>query len=104
MALAYSLAPVFLFLFAKEVSGRLAPSFAAALLWSLISPGVAIPRLAQDLGTPWGLRRLRNIVFWGEGPHNLALCLLPSALLLVARYWKQPSPRRFGAAGLAVAA
>ncbi len=104
MALAYSLAPVFLFLFAKEVSGRLAPSFAAALLWSLTSPGVAIPRLAQDLGTPWGLRRLRNIVFWGEGPHNLALCLLPAALLLMARYWKRPSPRRFGAAGLAVAA
>jgi hypothetical protein len=104
MALAYSLAPVFLFLFAREVSGRFAPSFVAALLWSLISPGVMIPRLAQDLGTPWGLRRLRNIVFWGEGPHNLALCLLPGALLLMARYWKRPSLRRFGVAGLAVAA
>jgi len=103
MALAYSLGPVFLFLFAKEVSGRFAPSFAAALLWSLISPAAAIPRMVQDLGTPWGLRRLRNIVFWGEGPHNLALCLLPLALLLVARYFKKPSPRRFGMAGLGVA-
>ncbi|MGA2118264.1 MAG: hypothetical protein ABSH56_26365 [Bryobacteraceae bacterium] len=104
MALAYSLAPVFLFLFAKEVSGRFAASFAAALLWSILSPGVLIPRLAQDLHTLWGLRRLRNIVFWGEGPHNIALCLLPAALWLMARYLKRPGFRRFGAAGLAVAA
>jgi hypothetical protein len=104
MALAYSLAPVFLFLFAREVSGRFAPSLAAAVLWSLTSPAVLIPRLARDLGTPWGLRRLRNLVFYGEGPHSLALCLLPLGLLLIARYWKRLSLRRFGAAGLAVAA
>src|SRR5579863_2058979 len=35
-ALAYCLGPVFLFLFARRLSGRAWPSFAAGLLWSLI--------------------------------------------------------------------
>jgi hypothetical protein len=103
-ALAYSLAPVFLYLFAARLSGRRAASLAAALLWSLFSPSILIPRILEDLGTPWGLRRLQNIVFYGETPHNLALCLLPAALLLLARYLERMTPRRFALAALAGAA
>lgn len=104
IALAYSLAPVFLFLFAYKESQHLAPSFLAAVLWSLFSPSVLIPKLLEDLGSPFGLRRLQNIVFYGEAPHNLALCLLPLALLLLLRFLDRSTPRRFAVSVLAVAA
>jgi hypothetical protein len=103
-ALAYSLAPVFLFLFARKESQRLAPSLLAAVLWSLFSPSVLFPKILEDLGTPWGPRRLQNIVFYGETPHNLALCLLPVALLLLSRFLDKSTPRRFALSVLAVAA
>lgn len=103
-ALAYSLAPVFLFLFAREISGRIAPSAWAAVLWPLFSPSIIFPTLFRDLNTPWGLRRLRNIVVFGETPHNVALCLLPIALLLTWRYLDRPTARRFALAVFATAA
>jgi hypothetical protein len=103
-ALAYSMAPAFLFLFADRVSGRWLASFSAALLWSVFSPSVLIPRLLKEMGTAWGLRRLRNVVFYGETPHDLALCLLPVALLLLAHYLERMTPRRFAVCVLATAA
>lgn len=103
-ALAYSLAPVFLFLFALGVSGRLAPSVWAAILWSLLSPSIVFPQLLHDLGTPWGLRRLHNIVIYGETPHNVAICLLPISLLFTWRYLETPTIRKFALAALAAAA
>jgi hypothetical protein len=103
-ALAYSLGPVFLFLFARKVSGRVAPSLAAALAWSLFSPALLIPRFFGDIGTFWGLLRLRTIVYYGETPHNVALSLLPLAWLLLVRYWEAPRPRRFAAAAVVASA
>ncbi len=103
-ALAYSLAPVALFLFALAVSGRLAPSASAGVLWSLVSPSIIFPDLLHEMGTPWGIRRLRDIVFWGDTPHNVAMCLLPISLLLTWRYLDQPTTRRFALAALAAAA
>ncbi len=79
-AMAYSLAPVFLFLFAREVSGRIAPSALAALLWSLVSPSIIFPTLFRDLntylacgasGTSWFLARRRTT------SHSVC-CQLPS--------------------------
>jgi hypothetical protein len=104
-ALAYSLGPVFLFLFARRHSGRMAPSAWAALLWSLFSPAVILfPELLADMGTVWGIKRLKNIVFYGETPHNLALCLLPLSLLLTMRFLDAPSMRRFAVAVVGVVA
>jgi hypothetical protein len=103
-ALAYSLAPVSLFAFAAWMSGRTTGAFSAALLWSLFSPSVALPIILTDAGSPWVLRRLQNIVFWGETPHNVSIALVPLALLLLARYLKEPGARKFAAAVLAFAA
>jgi hypothetical protein len=103
-ALTYSVAPVFLFWFVRKLTGRIAPGVWAALLWSLFSPSVLVPEILQDTGSLWVSRRLKNIVFYGEVPHNLALCLLPLALLLLARSWEKPGPRRFVLAVLAAAA
>ncbi len=102
-ATVYSLGPVFLFLFARKLSGRAAPAFLAALLWTLVSPSSAIPKLLADIGAPWGSRRLMNVVWYGETPHNMSMSLLPLALLLMARSFDNTSPRRFALAVLAVA-
>lgn len=104
-ALAFSLAPVFWFLLARKVSGRIAPSFGAALLWSLYSLAFPIRRfLEKDAEPLWGSRRLMNIVYFGETPHNLALCLLPLALLALTAYLEKASARRFAVAVVASAA
>jgi hypothetical protein len=104
-ALAFSLAPVFWFLLARKVSGRIAPSFGATLLWSLYSLAFPIRRfLEKDAEPLWGSRRLTNIVYFGETPHNLALCLLPLALLALAAYLDNVSRRKFALAVLASAA
>jgi len=103
-ASAYALAPVSLFLFAAHISGRTAPAFAAALLWSLFSPSLLVPKILADAGTPWALRRLQNVVYWGETPHDVALALFPLALWLLARHLAQPRARRFALAVLAFAA
>jgi hypothetical protein len=103
-AMAYCLAPVLLFLFARKISGRTAPAFAAALLWSVFSPSVLIPKILADVGTAWGSRRLQTVVFYGEIPHNLALALLPLALLALIGFLNKPSPRRLAAAVCAIAA
>jgi hypothetical protein len=97
-ALSYSLAPVFLFVFVREASGRFAPALWSAMLWTLFSPSALVPVVRHDMGAFFGSRRLMNIVFYGEEPHNLALCLLPVALLLIARN------RRFAGIVIATAA
>jgi hypothetical protein len=104
LALTYSLAPVFLFLFSQGISGRLAPSVWAALLWSLLSPAALFPRLWTDTGMHWGMRRLKNIVFYGESPHSVALSLLPLSLWLTARFLDRPTARRLAAAVVAAVA
>lgn len=103
-ALIYSLAPVLLFLFARWLSGSVPAAAGAAVLWSLVSPSALFPQILRDMGTPWGIRRLQNIVVYGETPHNFALCLLFAALLLIGRFLDRPSPRRFAAGAIASAA
>jgi len=103
-ALAYCLAPVFLFLFARNISGRTAPAFAAALLWSVCSPSMLIPKILADVGTAWGSRRLQTVIFYGEIPHNLALALLPLALLALTGFLNKPTRRKLALAVCAVAA
>lgn len=97
-ALGYSAGPAFLFLFAWNLSGDFAASVWAGVLWSLISPSALL------LGPPWGARRLMNVVFWGETPHNLALPLLFIALILILRVFERPTIRRLAHAALAAAA
>ena len=103
-ALAYSLAPATLFLFAVKLSGRAIPSFAAALMWTLLSPSVLLPAVRANLGAVFGLRRLQTVVTYGEVPHAVAICLMPVALLAIYRYLERCTARRFAIGVLASAA
>jgi hypothetical protein len=78
----YCLGPVTLFWFLTKYTGRTAPSFAAGLLYSVISPSAALlPEIRADIGGLLHARRLQCVVHYGEGPHVAALALIPLAIL-----------------------
>lgn len=88
----YCLGPVLLFVCAFRLSGQLNPSFAAALLYSLTSPSVLFRVVRTDLGGWFYARRLHTVVNYGEVAHNIALALLPLAVLLA---WLAITRRKF---------
>jgi hypothetical protein len=93
IAILYALGPVALFWLALRFSGSRVYSFAAALFYSLVSPvAFLIPAVARDLGSVWRPRRLQCLILYGEGPHVVALTLLPVALLLVIVAWEKHRP------------
>jgi len=86
LAFAYCCGPVALFWLAWEWSESLALSVAAALAFSLTSPAEWLIReLRMGSEAHWGPLRLNNIVWYGEAPHNVALAMLPVALLFLYR-------------------
>ncbi|HVV47534.1 MAG TPA: hypothetical protein VHC72_20125 [Bryobacteraceae bacterium] len=86
LALAYCCGPVTLFWLAWDWSESLALSFSAGLAYSLTSPAEwLVPVLRFFPGGHLGALRLQNLVFYGEGPHTVALALLPLAFLFLRR-------------------
>jgi len=86
LATLYCLGSVTLFWFAYEWSGVFWMSFLAGLTDSLLSFS---PMFIRDIRVApagvWGAQRLYNLVYYGEGPHNLAVTLLPLGLLFLHR-------------------
>jgi len=105
LAVAYCLGPVTLFWFAWDWSRSLSLSFLAGLCFSLVSPAaLLIPALRV---APAGISmplRLYNLVYYGEGPHIVALALFPVALLLLRRAMERPGRWSIAGAILACAA
>ena len=102
-ALMYCLGPVTLFWMSYRLSGARVASFAASLLYSLFSPSlILMPSVLEDLGTSLGPRRLQSLVYWGEGPHVMAMTLLPVAVVALAAALKKPSPIRVYGAAIAL--
>jgi len=85
-AFAYCCGPVTLFWLAWEWSESITLSLSAALAFSLTSPAeLLIRELRIGSDAHWGALRLNNLVFYGEAPHNVALAMLPLALLFLHR-------------------
>jgi len=80
----YAVGPVFLFWLAWRISKALVPSFLAALAYSVFSGSAIFHAFRLDMGGAANLWRLRTLVFYGEGPHNTELAVLP--LVLLAAY------------------
>lgn len=104
-AVSYALGPVTLFLLALKLSRSRVCAFAAALLYSVTSPSAwLIPAVRQDVGGIWHGRRLQALVQYGEGPHVLAMTLLPLALLALIVALEKRRPGWWLLAALALAA
>ena len=98
----YCLGPVTLFWFLQKHSGRTAPSFAAALLYSVFSPSAALlPEIRADIGGLLHARRLQCLVHYGEGPHVASLALIPLAILALELAFTSRRPFHFLLAVLA---
>jgi hypothetical protein len=86
LAFAYCLGPAALFWFAWEWSASLALSLGAGLAYSLTSfAELLLPILRVNADGHWVPLRLYNLIHYAEDPHNLALTLLPFALLFLKR-------------------
>jgi hypothetical protein len=99
------LGPVTMFLFALSFTGSRLWSLLGAVAYSLISPSYALfPAVEKDRGLvqlPW---RIQVLAKYGEGPHNVALTLLPLTLLAVWRACTKHSYSKVLAAALLLAA
>ena len=86
LAFAYCCGPVTLFWLAWDWSESIALSLSAALAFTLTSPAEILVRVLR-IGSEahWGALRLNDLVFFGEAPHNVALAMLPLALLFLHR-------------------
>ncbi len=102
--LAYILGPLALYWFVAAFSRSKWIAFVAALFYSLFSPAVLlVPEIAVHTGAASGARRLQTLVSFGEGPHMLALALIPVALLVLWRALEKPSAGRILLAALGTA-
>jgi hypothetical protein len=105
LAMAYCSGPVALFCFAWEWSESLATGFIAGLAYSLYSPAeLLIPVLRLNAEGHYGPLRLFNLIHYAEDPHNLALSLLPLALLFLHRVIVRPGPTNAAGAAVSCAA
>ena len=83
-ALVYCLQPVTLFWLCYRITNSRGYGFAAAVFYSLLSPSAFLSTVIRDdLGGLWFARRYQTLVHYGEGPHNLALLLIPLAILFL---------------------
>jgi hypothetical protein len=104
-ALFYAAGPVTLFWLALVLYRSLWPALAVGLLYSLFSPSCWLAAaVRRDAGSVWHARRLQALVQYGEGPHLVAMALIPVALLLLMFALRRPSASRGFAAALGLAA
>ena len=102
-AVLYSLGPIALFFLALRISRSLPYSFAAAVLYSLISPSNFLSTAVRNDGGLWHARRLQALVQYGEGPHIAALTLIPLVLLLLVVAFEKRRPAWWFLAALGLA-
>jgi hypothetical protein len=104
-AAVYALGPAALFWAALRLGAGRAAAFAASLGYSLVSPACfLVPVIRADTGGWFGPRRLVTLVRYGEGPHLLALLLLPVAIGMLHVAIEKRKPSRYFGAALALAA
>ena len=105
VAALYALAPAALFWTAWRLGARRSTAFAAALLFSLLSPSCwLVPVVRADSGGWFGPRRLITLVRWGEGPHTASVLFLLLAIGLLHVAMEKPRPLHTVAAALGLAA
>lgn len=83
-ALLYCLGPVAVWWAVWRLSGSRVWALAAGALFAVTSPSaLLVPSIRADIGGPFHLRRLYDMVVYGEYPHVAALMLAPVALVVL---------------------
>ncbi len=103
--LLYVLGGVTVLWLARTMSGSRTTGLVAGLGYSLLSPSAWLfPAIAEDMGTILGPRRFQDLAQYGEGPHIVALTLIPVALIALRAALRKTTPARVLLAAIAVAA
>lgn len=103
-ALLYCLGPVTLWWAVERFSGSRVWALAAALLFSVTSPAaLLIPSIRADTGGVFHLRRLYDMVVYGEYPHVALLTVAPVALVVFDRMIRGKRPAWMVAGALLLA-
>jgi hypothetical protein len=101
----YVLGAPALFAMALALSRNLAASFLAGLTYSCFSAAaLVVPAIRADAGGALHLRRLQDLVVYGEAPHTVALALLPVAVICFDRALSTKAVRWNVLAGVLAAA
>ena len=101
--LCYILGPLTLFFAAWRLTRAPGGSFAAALVYSLTAPTqFLLPDNEFALKNLWDSRRLFVMTVWDDTPHVAALCLLPLAILFLARSIQTRRPLYYAAAAACI--
>ena len=104
-AMFYCLGPVTLFWMAWRLCRSRECAFAAAFLYSLISPScLLIQTIRVDADGYLAPRRLRSLVLWGEGPHVTSMCLVAFAVGMLHVALEKRKPWYWVGAAVAIAA
>ena len=104
VALLYCLGPVTLFWMSYRLTGSRACGYWAGLLYSVISPAILlIPIVRADAGGWFYLRRLHNMIVWGEQPHVAAMTLMPLVLLAIDLALRKRRPIYYALSAIALA-
>jgi hypothetical protein len=81
-AFMYCAGPVTLYFLAVRLTGSRWYAFWAGWMYSIVSPSYFLmPSIRSDMGGQVGLRRMQNLICYGEGPHIMSVALLPLALV-----------------------
>ena len=103
-ALLYSLGPVTLFWMAWRLCGNRVCAFVAGAGYSIVSPScLLVKEIRLDAGGWFGVRRLQDLVVYGEAPHIASLCLLALAIGMLHVAIEKRKPGYWVAAALAIA-
>jgi len=105
VATIYCLGPAALFWAAWRLGASRGAAFAAAILYSFVSPACwLVKEIRFDTGGWFGPRRLVSLLPYGEGPHLASLLFLPLAIGLVHVAITGRRPVHYLAAAFAIAA
>jgi hypothetical protein len=104
-AVVYVVSPVALFWTAERLGASRWNAFAAALLYSLLSPSCWLLReIRADSGGWFGPRRLITLVRYGETPHLASLLMLAAAIGMLHVALEKRRPLFYGFAVVSFAA
>jgi hypothetical protein len=105
IATVFALIPVGFYWSVRRLGAGRSVAFAGSLLYALLSPSCwLVPAIRIDAGGWLAPRRLVNLVFWGEGPHQLSLLFLPVAVAALHLALRERRLRHDFLAALALAA
>ncbi len=95
LGIAYFLGTAGVYVLAKHLSRSSIAAGVAAAVYSFVSiSAIIFPEIRDDLGSVLYSRRLHTIVFYGEGPHNVTVAILPFAILAAIRLLEARTRKR----------